>query len=188
MKIHTFLATFILGCSLAVAPASASLIGSKVSSVFQSSFSLYSGDNLWDGVAGAMVDTPLPAVIGAGNEYAVPLGRNFFADLGADTLELVMTSGEVLDGLGAKLSYDFFGLTSSAGNIVDVQLLFSDFHDVAWTWTADSIHIEIPDQSTPGTYLSSKFLIVTAVPEPGTLALLSLGLACIGFGRRARGK
>ncbi|MBK6294691.1 MAG: hypothetical protein IPF55_10665 [Rhodoferax sp.] len=72
MKIHTFLATFILGCSLAVAPASASLIGSKVSSVFQSSFSLYSGDNLWDGVAGAMVDTPLPAVIGAGNEYAVP--------------------------------------------------------------------------------------------------------------------
>ena len=87
MKIHTFLAAFILGCSLAVAPPSASLIWSKVSSVFQSSFSLYSGDNLWDGVAGAMVDTPLRAVLDAGNEYAVPVGRNFCADLGADTAE-----------------------------------------------------------------------------------------------------
>ena len=172
--------SFVLACPISV---NADFTGDDIFGVFEAP-TVFPGDNLWDGTGGATTSDPIVATVGAGDEYSVTFGATFFADFSAD--ELVFGIDTVTPTvIGDNLILDFTDLNGS-GDIIDVDVLGSDFVDVELNFGADSLSVFIPDQVADNPILNLGFTFSSSIPEPGSASILLAIGAYIFSSRRKR--
>ncbi len=164
-------------------------------------FSSPSGASLLgDTVSCSITPTPFwictapTAVVGPGNEFELelpgsPSSFGFFVDLGAFSIAVASNEDNTF-GLGANelltlSSLDAGGAIIGIANFSSSLVTNIDASDV--TFTSDSVTINIDSGAfwSPGSSLSFD-LVIQAVPEPGTLGALLIGLAGLGAARRRR--
>jgi hypothetical protein len=187
MNVGSFVRIAALTVTLLISSTSqATLIGDTVEGFFGVPAS-FPGLNLWDPILGVPTNpNPVVAVVGAGDEFSRGGGANgdsklVFGDIGSDTITIGLT--EVLRLGGTTLAswfFDFTSLDPSTGPISNVLLRSSVFFDgVVWSWTENSLRVEIPAQEIEG-QASVTFQIETrAVPSPALPVLLLVGFSAL---------
>jgi hypothetical protein len=126
-------------------------------------------------------------LLGMRIEYGSLGGANLTASgndaLALDILSLVPSSGPV--ALMVSVNGGASTLAVSITNVGTLELPFADFSDPSVFTSVDTLRLEF----TSGTSFSFAADDLMAVPEPGTAALLGLGLVGLFWtGRRRRGR
>ena len=133
---------------------------------------------------------PLTATIAAGAEFSVDLdpvdpSRDYRAiiDFGADQLDISLSRNFNLSTPGGY-RFKFTGIaylpTMVLSNTTGANVSFIDLGPDTFTVFLDNLSISGPES------ISIALAQPNAVPEPTTLALLSIGLAGIGLARRRK--
>jgi hypothetical protein len=172
-----FVKATVLGAAVAMfaafsGPAQATLIGDDVTLEL-----LADGSNFFG---------PVTETVGAGVEF--DLFPFFAADVGASTIDLDAIFGSAVLVIGGDFDFVFTDLdwVGESGVIVDVVLTaFQGIGSVSFTGDSVTISFLTDDRFVAGPIASIEIITRHAsVPEPGSLALLGLGLAGLGFARR----
>ncbi|GGC66544.1 hypothetical protein GCM10011396_12050 [Undibacterium terreum] len=125
--------------------------------------------------------------VGAGDDLVL---QNFHYDLngGVNGDRFTFTSTPQSGTFAGSSSFTLSGLDFTDGSLLTGFNLISDsLSNFSFTTTAHSITFNYSNSSAPiGTVIDGIFLTSNAVPLPGTLPLLLLGLGALGFGLRSR--
>ena len=147
--------------------------------------------------------SPTTAVVGGSQEFLLNIFLNgtnepprtdiaLGVDLGANSARISnATPFDQAFGLGAEeililLDLDFSGGGTIVGitNLIVSGALFLDISDI--TFTGHSVQVNLHGSEWGSSSFVSFDFVTGTVPEPGTLALLGLGLLGLGFTRRRR--
>jgi hypothetical protein len=186
MNVGSFVRTAALTVTLLISSTSqATLIGDTVEGFFGVPAS-FPGLNLWDPILGVPTNpNPVVAVVGAGDEFSRGGGVNggpkiIFADVESDTITIGLTPEIRIGGSIPRWVFDFTSLDPSTGPISNVLLQSSVFFDgVVWSWTENSLRVEIPAQEIEGQASVTFQIESRAVPSPALPMLLLIGFSAL---------
>lgn len=139
--------------------------------------------------------TPASAVVGAGVEFTFPIAAQPFSlDIDADGFVLLSYNGTATLNLNATYVVRLTDTLSGAAPFIDFNLLtatnVTGITPFDLSFTADTVSVNMGTNAvwSPNSSLRMQILEATAVPEPGSIALLSLGMAGMAIMTRRRRK
>jgi hypothetical protein len=132
----------------------------------------------------------MPLTVGAGTDLSVGSGSGtFLFDLnrGPDGNRFTLTSVGSSTFSGSN-SFTFSDLDFTDGSLLTgFNLLATSLSGFSFSTTADSITFSYSNAfAADGVVIDGTFVTSAAVPLPGTLPLVLLGLGALGIGGRAR--
>ena len=149
---------------------------------------LLAGDSVDFAVDPSLFSITVPVV--AGNDYDQDdrgvFEFDFNAGANGDTFSWVAwDSGYLAGSTSFTLSSLAFDDSSA---LIGFDVLSSLLDGITVSTTATSLTVDYTSAGYigPGTVLSGRYITTSSVPEPGTLALLGLGLAGLGFTRQRK--
>ncbi len=159
---------------------------------------------LGDTVGCSIVPTPFwicttpTAVVGAGVEFELELPSapddfGFFIDIGDASIRIASNEDNAFGlGAGEVVTLSDLDWVGTPGRIIGitnfVASLVTNLTVGDVTFTDNSVTIDIDDSAfwDVGSFVSFDLVVEHRIPEPATLALLGLGLAGLGVGRRRK--